>query len=154
MLFWDLKINVSERKYLKYTNIIMKEITVLDWESVKKIKLAKKKDSRGQFPGSVVTIRALIWKAKCPIQAQRCPFANFVPLYLCPVMGKKNTYRDKILRKSVLFLNKEGAHFTLKMKLFYLEKMATFGCQNSFGGASAPPTDSAAFEYAPFRDTG
>ena len=35
------EINVSERKYLKYTNKIMKEITVLEWENVQKIKLAR-----------------------------------------------------------------------------------------------------------------
>ena len=40
-VIWDLKINVSERKYLKYTNKMMKEITVLDFENVNKFKLAR-----------------------------------------------------------------------------------------------------------------
>ena len=45
------------------------------------------KVSRGQYPGSTVAIRALMWKAKCPIKA--CPFAHFVLCQLCP-SGAKN----------------------------------------------------------------
>ena len=110
----------------------------------------------------------LMWRAKCPIKAWRCPFAHFVSsLYNCaPCRGKQkfagtisrfrhrykgpNTWRakfpikhkcaplptlcllyvtvprngpkkaqlgTKILRKSVLFLNKEGACFALKLTL-------------------------------------
>ena len=59
------------------------------------------------FPGSTVPMKALMWRAKCPIKAWRCPFAHFVSslyncapsaealcpycvfsLQLCPIRGK------------------------------------------------------------------
>ena len=47
------------------------------------------------FPGSTVPIKALMWRAKCPIKAWRCPFAHFVSsLYniYCAPSGAKQRF--------------------------------------------------------------
>ena len=53
-------------------------------------------------------------------------------------MGKRGTFSDKILRKSALFLSKEGARFTSKLHLL-LRKGAPFGCLNFWEQAPLPP---------------
>ena len=51
------------------------------------------------FPGSTVPMKSLMWRAKCPIKAWRCPFAHFVSsLYNCAPSGAKQRFTGTFTR--------------------------------------------------------
>ena len=86
----------------------------------------KRKNHGNNFPvPSSLLLRTLIWRAKinAPLRHKGAPLSTLCLLYYYVLRnGQKSTFRDKILRKSVLSLNKEGASFTLKITLFLLRK--------------------------------
>ena len=79
------------------------------------------------FPGSTVPIKALMWRAKCPIKAWRCPFANFVPSPITvPRNGQKNnTFRDKNIEEICPFPHRRRGMFSFKLH-FLLRKKGHF----------------------------
>ena len=101
------------------------------------------KDSRGQFPGSVVAIRAQIWRAKCPIighKGARLPTLCLLYItVLCPVMGKiKRTFRDKNIEEICHFPQRRGMFYFKNYSFYFINrKRALFGCGNF--GEQAPP---------------
>ena len=79
-----------------------------------------------------------------------CQLCACLPYITVPRNEQKNAQLGtKILRKSVRFLNEEGACFTFKNDTFYLEKRRHFFGVEILGEQAPWPSDSTTLDSAP-----